>query len=126
MNYLILRISSTLKKYSEYFKYNKNDPYECVKIMEQIAFSNYLFVSESTEDYMSRKPFMWKRRFIVSMLQFFTWTMAVKSLFISCYSNRTILVMTGDLTYLFPRPKILNLILFLYIAGTATIGKSSC
>jgi len=87
MNHLVLKIRETLNKCLEYFKYNKNDPYECIRIIEQFTVSNYLFVSESIDDYLSGKRLI-KRRFIIIILQLCIWTYTLKCLFISYYNNR--------------------------------------
>jgi len=124
MNRFVLQIYKTLKKCVEYFKYNENDPYEGIKSLEQEGFSNYLLVTESIEDYISGKRSV-KRRFVILILQFSIWTFALKSLFISYYNNRIFSKMTGDFTYLYPRPDIINIVLFLFFAGSAIIGKNS-
>lgn len=124
MNRFLLRIHITLKKCIEYFKYNENDPYEGIKIMEQDAFSNYLFASESIYDYINGKRLV-KRRFVILILQLSIWTFALKSLLISYYNNRSFSKMTGDFTYLYPRADIINILAFLLFAALAFIGKNS-
>jgi len=124
MDYLVLKIRSTINKGLEYFKYNKNDPYEGIRIMEKSSFSNYLYVSESIGDYLSGKRLI-RRRFIILIFQLCIWTLALKSLLISYYNNKTLLVMTGDFTYLFPRHDILNVSVFLIFSGVAIAGKNS-
>jgi len=123
MNHLILNIRAIINKSLEYFKYNKNDPYEGMKIMIKISHSNYLFVTESMDDYLIGNR-LTKRKLIVLILQLCIWAFTLKSLFISYYRNKTFLIMTGDFTYLCPRPDIVNVLPFLLFGSIALIGKN--
>jgi len=111
MDYIVLKVHEKINKGLEYFKSNKNDPYEGVKILEKIIFSKYLFVSESVNDYLSGKRSI-KRKLIVLILQLCVWIFLMKSLLISYCNNSTLLIMTGDITYLYPMPDILNVNFF--------------
>jgi hypothetical protein len=124
MDYLVLKIRETLNKCIEYFKYNENDPYEGMKIMVKLSHATYLFVSESSDDYVSGKR-PTKRKLIILILQLCLWIMALKCLFISYYNSRTVLIMTGDFTYLYPNAHILNKFGFLMCATITTAGKKS-
>jgi len=108
----------------EYFKYNKNDPYEGIQIMEKIVVSNYLFVSESVDDYLSEKR-LTKRRIIILLFHLCVWTFALKSLLVSYYNKRSFLIMTGDFTYLYPMSDALNITLFLILIGITIGSKNS-
>jgi len=123
MNYLASKIRAALNKGSEYFKYNKNDPHEGIRIMAMFAFSHHLFVSESIGDYLNGKR-LTRRKFIIIILQLSTWIFALKSLLSSYYNNRAFSIVTGDFIYLFPKPDICNVGMFLYLFGIALVGKN--
>jgi len=118
------KIQETLNKGLQYFKYNKNDPFEGIKMMEQIVFSHYLFVSESIDDYLIGKRSI-KRKWIVLILQLCIWIYLLKSLFISYYNNRAFSIMTGDFFYLYPRPDILNVTVFSIFTALAITGENN-
>jgi len=122
MSYLVLKLHAKLNKVLEYFKYNENDPYEGFKILEQFVFSQYLFSSGSIDDYLRGKRLI-KRKFVIFILQLCTWTFALKSLFISYYKTKKFSEMTGDFSYLHPRPDILNVFVFLILIDIGIIGK---
>jgi len=124
MNYIILKVHEKINKGLEYFTSNKNDPYEGMKIWEKLAFSHYMLVSESVDDYLSRKRLI-KRKLIVLILQLCTWIFLLKCLFISYYNNKTLSMMTGDFTYLHTRPDILNLTAFSIFLIVAIAGKNN-
>jgi len=124
MNYIVLKIDEKINKVIEYFKPNKNDPHEGMKIFQDIFYSQYMYVSESANDYISGKRLI-KKKLILSILQLCTWIFLMKSLFISYYNNRTLLIMTGDFTYLHPRPDILNITAFSIFLPIAIVGENN-
>jgi len=124
MDYIALKINKTITKVVEYFKHNKNDPYEGIKILEKFILSEYILFSGSTNDYFNGKRSI-KRKFMVLIFQLCIWILSLKSLFISYHNNRTFSVMTGDFTYLYPKPDILNIMLFSVLTALAIIGKNN-
>jgi len=123
MNYIFTRIHEKINKAVEYFKSNKNDPYEGMKISEKIILRN-MFVSESVDDYLSGKRSI-KRKFTLLILQFCIWISLLKSLLNSRYNNKTLLLLTGDYSYLHPRPDILNLASFSVFLPLAIVGENN-
>jgi len=124
MKHLLLKLRAASNKGLEYFKYNKNDPLEGVKMMEQFGVSHYLIVSESIDGYLNgERPT--KRKFIIFILQLTLWMYAIKSLYFAYYNNRSLSIMIGDFIYLYPKPNILNLLLFIIFTAIAVVGKHS-
>jgi len=124
MNYLASKIRATIDKGVEYFTYNKNDPYECIRLMENIGTSKYIFVSESSDDYLCGKRSI-KIKFIILILQLCIWATAFKCLLIWYYNDRAISIMIGDFSYVIPRYDIFNAIASLLLTGVAISGKHS-
>jgi len=121
---LKLKMREALNQGLEYFKSNKNDPYEAMKLLKTFGASRYLFVDETMEDCLIGKRST-KRILIILIFQLSIWMCALRCLAMSYYNNRTIATYTGDFTYLYPRPDILNTFGFILGSGTAIAGKNS-
>jgi len=117
-----LMMRQTLNKGLGYFKSNMNYPYEALKLLQGFTCSRYLFVCESPIGYLSGELPI-KRRLIILILQLSIWTFAFKCLIMSYFNNRTFSIYTGDFTYLYPRPDILNLLVFIILSGVGIAGK---
>jgi len=124
MDYIAMKIHEIMNKVVGYFKPNEHDPYEAIEMLENLTLSRHVFLSESVDDYLSRKRSV-KKKFILLILQTCTWICILKSLFLSYYNTRTLSIMTGDFTYLYPRPDILNVTSFVILAAVAIIGENN-
>jgi len=104
-------------------KFNKNDPYEDLKLLESFAFSHYLLVSESLKAYLSGIRLN-KRRIIVLLQQLCLWIFISKSILMYFHNSKTFIKMAGDFTYLYPRSDILNLVIINILLCYALVGKN--
>jgi len=106
-----------------FLKFNKNDPYEDLRLLESFVFSRYIFVSESMKGYYSGIRLN-KRRIIVLLQQLCLWIFMSKSILIYFHNSKTFIEMTGDFTYLYPRSDILNLLIINILLCYGLLGKN--
>jgi len=120
MNYIISKIYETLHQDS---KYDENDPYVGIKMLEKFALSQFLFVSKSIDDYLSGRRSI-KKKLIVLILQLCVWIFLLKTLFISYYNNKAFFFFFLDFFYFYPRLDILNVMILLMLTGIEIVGKN--
>jgi hypothetical protein len=111
-----------LKNKIKDFLYDENDPNHGLKLLESFATSRYIFVSKSSEDYMTGRKTL-KRRIIAWSLNFVLWIVMFKNLFSAILMNKTYEEITGGIHYMYFRPDLLGFMVSLLYTIIASIGK---
>ncbi len=90
---------SQIKDKIKDFLYDQNDPNHGLKLLEHFAVSRYIFISESLDDYMTRRKTS-KRRIIAWSLNFNLWFVMFHSLFSAILMNKTYEEMTDGIHHI--------------------------
>jgi hypothetical protein len=121
---MIMYIYENLSKIKIEFKrflFDHQNPHEGLKLFESYFTTYYIIASQSFSQYMSRKILM-KRKLIAWALNINLWIQLIKYSIIYIIDEPWIYHFFGDPLYLFGRPDVIFLLLFLSYLISATLG----
>jgi hypothetical protein len=121
----ILRLVKRLKDQLKDLKYKEHDPYEGLRILDSFNKTRYTTFTNSVEDYLAGKT-IFKRKVMILIMNLAIWIFVIRcSFMVFLGKNPTMIWLTGDFSYLYPRSDILNLAVALLYLSNALCGKLS-
>jgi len=94
-------------------------------MLDSYTGTRHVLIANSLDDYLAGKIIL-KRKAIVLIMNLSIWIFIIKCLLmVFLEKNSSLIWLSGDFSYLYPRPDILNILVFILYLSTALGGKLS-